>query len=198
MKTKLFIFDMGGVLIDGSVNFEEIAEHLGIEENAFMKDYEKYDIPLMEGWMDTLSYMWHLEKEFGVRTEGNLFSEIYHPRVNGSLIPVLEMIREHGGRTVIGSNTFRPHADVIGRLEEKPYSYFDALYFSHEMHLTKPSPSFYRYILEKEGVDASEAFFVDDREENTTAAEREGIRTFLYRGERGGELEAAVSALLSL
>lgn len=198
MKTKLFIFDMGGVLIGGSVNFEEIAEYLGIEENTFMKDYGKYDIPLMEGWMDTLSYMWHLEKEFGIKTEGNLFSKIYHPAVNISLLPVLEKIRESGGRTVIGSNTFRPHADVIGRLGEKPYSYFDALYFSHEMHLTKPSPSFYRYILEKEGVDASEAFFVDDREENTMAAEREGIRTFLYSAERNGELEAVVRGLLSL
>lgn len=198
MKTKLFIFDMGGVLIEGSVNFPEIAQYLGIEENIFMKDYEKYDIPLMEGWMDTLSYMWHLEKEFGATIEGNLFSEIYHPVVNRPLLPVLEKIREHGVRLVIGSNTFLPHAVVIGGLKEKPYSYFDALYFSHEMHLTKPSLSFYRCILEKEGVDAAGAFFVDDREENTRAAEELGIRTFLYSAERNGELEDVVRGLLSL
>ncbi len=198
MKTKLFIFDMGGVLVDGSVNFPEIARYLEVDENAFMKDYEKYDIPLMEGWMDTLSYMWHLEKEFGVKIEGNLFSRIYHPSVNRSLLPVLETIRKHGGRIVIGSNTFRPHADVISRLDEKPYSYFDALYFSHEMHLTKPGPAFYRYILEKECADPAETFFVDDREENTSSAERLGIRTFLYSRERNGELEGTLSALLSL
>lgn len=197
MRTKLFIFDMGGVLIDGSVNFPEIAGYLKIDESLFMKDYEKYDIPLMEGWMDTLSYMWHLEKEFGLKIEGNLFSSIYHPVVNRSLLPVLDLIGAHGVRRVIGSNTFRPHADVIGSLDERPYSYFDALYFSHEMHLTKPSPAFYRYILEKENTDAIEAFFVDDREENTRAAEENGIRTFLYSAERNGELEAVIRELLS-
>lgn len=188
---------MGGVLIDGSVNFPEIAGYLKIDESLFMKDYEKYDIPLMEGWMDTLSYMWHLEKEFGLKIEGNLFSSIYHPVVNRSLLPVLDLIGAHGVRRVIGSNTFRPHADVIGSLDERPYSYFDALYFSHEMHLTKPSPAFYRYILEKENTDAIEAFFVDDREENTRAAEENGIRTFLYSAERNGELEAVIRELLS-
>ncbi len=197
MKTDLFIFDMGEVLIYDGVNFSEIARHLGIEEDAFMKDYGKYDIPLMEGWMDTLSYMRHLESEFGVRIEGNLFSEIYHPRVNTSLLPVLDMIRAEGRRAVIGSNTFRPHVDVIAALDEKLFSYFDALYFSHEMHITKPSLSFFRYILDREGAAAASSFFVDDRAENIRAAESLGIRSFLYSGERNGELMEKVKALLS-
>ena len=196
MRTDLFIFDMGDVLVYNGVNFPEIARHLGIDEDVFMADYERYDIPLMEGWMDTLCYMRHLETEFGVRIDGNLFSEIYHPSVNTSLLPVLEKIRGAGRRAVIGSNTFRPHADVIAALEEKPFSYFDALYFSHDMHITKPSLAFFRYILDKEGVDASASFFVDDREENIRAAESLGIRSFLYSGERNRELMEKVTALL--
>ena len=196
MRTDLFIFDMGDVLVYNGVNFPEIARHLGLDEDVFMADYERYDIPLMEGWMDTLCYMRHLETEFGVRIDGNLFSEIYHPSVNTSLLPVLEKIRGAGRRAVIGSNTFRPHADVIAALEEKPFSYFDALYFSHDMHITKPSLSFFRYILDKEGVDASASFFVDDREENIRAAESLGIRSFLYSGERNRELMEKVTALL--
>ena len=196
MRTDLFIFDMGDVLVYNGVNFPEIARHLGIDENVFMADYERYDIPLMEGWMDTLCYMRHLETEFGVRIDGNLFSEIYHPSVNTSLLPVLEKIRGAGRRAVIGSNTFRPHSDVIAALDEKPFSYFDALYFSHDMHITKPSLAFFRYILDKEGVDASASFFVDDREENIRAAESLGIRSFLYSGERNRELMEKVTALL--
>ena len=196
MRTDLFIFDMGDVLVYNGVNFPEIARHLGIDENVFMADYERYDIPLMEGWMDTLCYMRHLETEFGVRIDGNLFSEIYHPSVNTSLLPVLEKIRGAGRRAVIGSNTFRPHADVIAALDEKPFSYFDALYFSHDMHITKPSLAFFRYILDKEGIDASASFFVDDREENIRAAESLGIRSFLYSGERNRELMEKVTALL--
>ena len=196
MRTDLFIFDMGDVLVYNGVNFPEIARHLGLDEDVFMADYERYDIPLMEGWMDTLCYMRHLETEFGVRIDGNLFSEIYHPSVNTSLLPVLEKIRGAGRRAVIGSNTFRPHAEVIAALEEKPFSYFDALYFSHDMHITKPSLAFFRYILDKEGVDASASFFIDDREENIRAAESLGIRSFLYSGERNRELMEKVTALL--
>ena len=196
MRTDLFIFDMGDVLVYNGVNFPEIASYLGLDEDVFMADYERYDIPLMEGWMDTLCYMRHLETEFGVRIDGNLFSEIYHPSVNTSLLPVLEKIRGAGRRAVIGSNTFRPHADVIAALDEKPFSYFDALYFSHDMHITKPSLAFFRYILDKEGIDASASFFVDDREENIRAAESLGIRSFLYSGERNRELMEKVTALL--
>ena len=197
MRTDLFIFDMGDVLVYNGVNFPEIARHLGLDEDVFMADYDRYDIPLMEGWMDTLCYMRHLETEFGVRIDGNLFSEIYHPSVNTSLLPVLEKIRGAGRRAVIGSNTFRPHADVIAALEEKPFSYFDALYFSHDMHITKPSLAFFRYILDKEGIDASASFFVDDREENIRAAESLGIRSFLYSGERNGQLLDEIGMLLS-
>ncbi len=197
MKTDLFIFDMGEVLIYDGVNFPEIARHLGIEEDAFMKDYGKYDIPLMEGWMDTLSYMRHLETEFGLKIDGNLFSRIYHPRVNRAILPLLDKLRDAGKRVVIGSNTFRPHVDVISELDEKLFSYFDALYFSHEMHITKPSLSFFRYILDREGAAAASSFFVDDREENIRAAESLGIRSFLYSGERNGELMEKVKALLS-
>ncbi len=39
---------------------------------------------------------------------------------------------------------------------------------------------------------------VDDREENTTAAESLGIRTFLFSVEKNGELEEAVARLLEL
>ena len=197
MRTDLFIFDMGDVLVYNGVNFPEIARHLGLDEDVFMADYDRYDIPLMEGWMDTLCYMRHLETEFGVRIDGNLFSEIYHPSVNTSLLPVLEKIRGTGRRAVIGSNTFRPHADVIAALEEKPFSYFDALYFSHDMHITKPSLSFFRYILDKEGVDASASFFIDDREENIRAAESLGIRSFLYSGERNVQLLDEIGMFLS-
>ncbi len=58
------------------------------------------------------------------------------------------------------------------------------------MHLTKPSLSFFNYILEREKVEGDEAYFVDDREENTAAASSFGIKTFLYsRGSNDALME---------
>ena len=196
MKIELFIFDMGDVLIFNGENIPEIARYLNIEPKILQRDYDKYDYPLMEGYMDTLDYMRHLESEFGIHIEGNLFSEIYTPYTNTSILPVVERIREKGGRVVIGSNTFRPHVDVIATLPEHPLSYFDRAYFSHEMHITKPSLSFFSYILEKENIRAERAFFIDDRKSNTDAAESIGIKSFLYTEETQSKLMEKVNSLL--
>lgn len=100
-------------------------------------------------------------------------------------------------RLVIGSNTFQPHVDVIEKLSENPLGYFDKLYFSHEMGVSKPSLSFFKYILEKENTVGDEAFFVDDREENLKAAKKFGIKTFLYSEERNSSLMEEVECLFS-
>ena len=196
MKTELFLFDMGEVLVLDGVNLPEIAAHLKVGKDELERDYDKYDYPMMEGWMDTADYMRHLESEFDVKIEGNLFRQIYNPRTNLQILPILGKIREKGGRLAVGSNTFLPHVERISALPENPLGTFDALYFSHEMHLSKPSLSFFRYILGKEHVSPESVLFVDDRAENTRAAERLGIRTFLYSVEKNGELEETVSRLL--
>ncbi len=197
MKTKLFIFDMGEVLVLDGMNLPSIAEHLNIEPEVLEKDYRKYGYPMIEGFMDTSLYMRHLETEFGLKIEGNIFSSVYSPRTNLSLLPVLDLIKEKGVRLVIGSNTFQPHVDVIEKLPENPLGYFDKLYFSHEMGVSKPSLSFFKYILEREKVAGDEAYFVDDREENLRAAEEFGIKTFLYSEERNSSLMEEVERLLS-
>ena len=196
MKTELFLFDMGEVLVLDGVNLPEIAAHLKVGKDELERDYDKYDYPMMEGWMDTADYMRHLESEFDVKIEGNLFRQIYNPRTNLQILPILGKIREKGGRLAVGSNTFLPHVERISALPENPLGTFDALYFSHEIHLSKPSLSFFRYILGKEHVSPESVLFVDDRAENTRAAERLGIRTFLYSVEKNGELEETVSRLL--
>ena len=47
---------------------------------------------------------------------------------------------------------------------------FDVLIFSAEVHLAKPDPRIYQLILDKLGVQAAEAIFVDDFQENIDAA----------------------------
>lgn len=196
MKTKLFIFDMGEVLVLDGMNLPEIARYLSIDEERLRKDYDKYDYPMMEGYMDTSLYMEHLESEFGVKTEGNIFSRVYSPYTNTAILPVLKLIKDKGVRLVVGSNTFQPHVDVIKTLPERPLDYFDKLYFSHDMHLTKPSLSFFNYILEREKVNGDDTYFVDDREENTAAAFSLGIKTFLYSRESNDALMEDVKRIL--
>ena len=64
------------------------------------------------------------------------------------------------------------------------------------MHITKPSLSFFSYILEKENIRAERAFFIDDRKSNTDAAESIGIKSFLYTEETQSKLMEKVNSLL--
>jgi len=50
------------------------------------------------------------------------------------------------------------------------FSAFDDIVFSHELGVTKPGPQAFRSALDRCGVSAVEAFFVDDSERNVSAA----------------------------
>lgn len=55
---------------------------------------------------------------------------------------------------------------------------FEQFYLSHEIQLRKPNPKIYNYVLDQNGLQAEETFFVDDTKENTEAAAHLGIKTW--------------------
>lgn len=52
---------------------------------------------------------------------------------------------------------------------------FEKFYLSHEIHLRKPNAEIYEFVLNENGLEAEETFFIDDTKENTDAAEKLGI-----------------------
>ncbi len=62
-------------------------------------------------------------------------------------------------------------------------SLFDAVVISYEVQLAKPEPEIYRVALDRLGVPAFDALFVDDRAENIDAARELGLQTLLFTGD---------------
>ena len=58
------------------------------------------------------------------------------------------------------------------------YTCFEKVYFSFEMRLRKPQPEIYKQVLIENNLLASETLFVDDKKENTDAAEKLGIQVW--------------------
>jgi len=58
--------------------------------------------------------------------------------------------------------------------------YFDVVIFSAEAGMRKPTPEFFRWLLEKLGANPEEAIFVDDYSENIKAARALGLRTVKF------------------
>jgi putative hydrolase of the HAD superfamily len=55
---------------------------------------------------------------------------------------------------------------------------FEKFYLSHEIHLRKPNTDIYEFVLKQNNLTATESIFIDDTEENTTAAAKLGIHTW--------------------
>lgn len=94
----------------------------------------------------------------------------------------IEALAEEGDyRLFLLSNTNALHIPHVEKLmgSERFHRFknsFEKFYLSHEIHLRKPNPEIYKFVLSKNGLKAEETFFVDDTKENTDAAERLGIR----------------------
>ena len=58
---------------------------------------------------------------------------------------------------------------------------FSVQVYSCEVGVVKPEPAIFRHCLQKLKLEAAQALFVDDREENIEAARRLGLRAVLYQ-----------------
>lgn len=179
--SKLFIFDMGEVLLLDVNTSNKMAEEYKMDLCALEEDFALFDVPLMEGFMEPDDYYRHLELNFDIpKIDDNPFLKYFTPSLNDFMLGKVAQLRAVGHRVVVGSNTFAPHWDYM--LSEYPIfaDSFDSLYASHEIHLSKPFPVFWRYIMEKEGFSSDDTVFIDDRKENIESAKKLGITTFQY------------------
>jgi putative hydrolase of the HAD superfamily len=67
---------------------------------------------------------------------------------------------------------------------ERTYTFwdiFDGVVISCRIHLTKPDPAIYAYLLEKHGLEGADTIFIDDMAVNLEAAARFGIRTIHFQ-----------------
>ena len=180
--SKLFIFDLGGVILFNDDTISKIAKHYSLNLLALNDDYHRYSKPLLEGFMSTDDYYRHMEIEFKLPPiEEDLFSVFFTPTVNTFMLEQISRIRANGHRCVVGSNTFKPHWDYINKKLPSVVNSFDSLYASHEIHISKPDKNFWEYILDKEGYEAKDTVFIDDRKENTDSATALGIESYQYQ-----------------
>lgn len=61
------------------------------------------------------------------------------------------------------------------------HDYFDKCYFSNEIHMAKPDPEIFEYILRDSGYKAGECLFLDDGEKNIEVASAMGFQTYLVK-----------------
>ena len=94
-----------------------------------------------------------------------------------------EAVRTRGVRTAILSNGVSEIMDTVQR-ERGVTDRFDAVVVSYEVGCAKPDAAIFELTLDRLGVAAADALFVDDRLENLEGARRVGLKTLHFAGPR--------------
>ncbi len=121
-----------------------------------------------------------------------LVARIFSLELEESMLDLVCRARAAGYRTGLCSNSWGTRLyprDVLNPI-------FDALVISGEVGLRKPEPEIFALTLEKLGVDAAAAVFVDDHPGHLAPARAMGMTTVLHRAPE--TTIAEVEALLAL
>jgi beta-phosphoglucomutase len=186
--SSLFIFDAGNVVIKNIHCFNGIFDQYNFttdQKSEFIKDFNFYTAPLMDGNISTEFFLNHVNKNLNLNISGDPFYNYFNPVFNVKIVNLINKLKESGKKVVLGSNTFAPHTKKMK--EMGLFELFDSVYVSNEIHHYKPNPSFFRYILEKENIEAEKAYFVDDISDNIASAASLNIKTLHYTGENKDE-----------
>jgi putative hydrolase of the HAD superfamily len=186
---RALILDFGEVLTKPQPreSIERMATLARLPFDAFVQRYWRhrraYDggLPAAEYWARVLDGLGDLRGNtisHLIETDALSWSD-FRPAV----WDIAARFRAGGGRTAMLSNGV---PEIISRVraERSLEEWFDVVIVSCEVGCSKPDPAIYHICLERLGVPAREALFVDDRLENLEAAAAVGLGTFHFRGDR--------------
>jgi len=187
---KNLIFDLGEVIIDidyrqtiaafqklAVVDFSTVVSYSA--QNPVFDLYEK-------GKVSTASFFDELRKYLRPGTTDQEIEDAWNAIFKDFPTQKMEMLKQLKTRynTFALSNINEIHLASINEAAKSKFgepdfsNFFHGTYYSNELGLRKPEPEIYALVLEKEGLDPDETFFVDDKKENVEAARKFGIHAY--------------------
>lgn len=196
----LFVFDVGGVLIELDPAARDAALVAGRKTGAGRPDFTSLPRDLMRdfrlGLVDEPAYLAALSVHFDVSSETILAAEdAYIAGVDPEMVGFVRVLKRHF-RVVCLSNTQAIHWRRVSQTLLGP-DLFHADYLSHVLHQEKPDPAIYRTLVEAEAAQDRRIIFIDDTAENIDAARDLGWTDALLHVSPGDTI-AAVADLLGL
>jgi HAD superfamily hydrolase (TIGR01509 family) len=177
------IFDLGGVLVrhDNDALYDRLAACCTDAQEARPKIVAWLgDERIGTGHLRIETLHKHMKDVLGFKASYGYFLDLWSSHFSeepGMEALVERLVKRH--RTILFSNTNAPHIAHI-RETYPVFGRFHATYLSYEIGLVKPHATSYRRVLELEGREPENCIFIDDRPENTAAAQQLGIKTVTF------------------
>lgn len=193
MEIKNIIFDFGGVIldIDPQLTFNEFI-NLGFKNPEklmgpeFMEDLAaKFE----RGILTPEVFRTKLREFLQIDATDQQIDDAWNALlfdIPSERIEVIKQVKKHYPIFLL-SNSNEIHYELFVRDLQLRFGYnefddlFDKAYFSFDLHLSKPNPEIYEFVINQHELDPSETLFIDDREDNIETAQKLGFKTYLLQ-----------------
>ena len=203
---KNLIFDLGNVLYD--IDFKKMNAAFtsigieGMDKHFTLNKSHPLFLDLEMGFINEQAFYDGVRALVNLPLTNEQIQFAWNALLVGFRKNSIEWIKQNNTKynTFLYSNTNQIHHDYfIVEFENKVANYsfvslFKTPYYSHEMGMRKPDPASFTYILEKEGLMASETLFIDDNEPNIIAAASVGLQVLHLK--EGMTVEKDIAAYL--
>jgi putative hydrolase of the HAD superfamily len=184
---KAVIFDYGLVLSGPRAQWaiDAALELTGLDFARFEELYWKFRGAYDDGSLRGTAYWRHSLEDAGISATPELVAKLVKLdgamwcTQNDALVAWQQRLRLAGVKTAILSNM----GDAVSCAIERECSWvheIDVRIWSHEFGCTKPDSRIYQHTLDRLGVEPGQALFLDDREENVSAALRCGMHSLAF------------------
>lgn len=183
---KHLLFDFGNVLL----NLDEHRTWQGLEEILDPKLCEDINeqvfFPFECGLISEDSFFNRLQRRSLQVLQGDVYVKIWNAMLLDlpeHRIHFLEKLKSDYNIYLL-SNTNITHLRSVQHKIKRTYptldfeALFNKMYFSHDIHLRKPDPKIFEFVLQDASLLPHECLFIDDKIENIEAAQSLGINSY--------------------
>jgi epoxide hydrolase-like predicted phosphatase len=188
---QTLIFDLGGVIINLKTEQEWLEEDLlpnfqperlqSLQQQQYFQQFEtgNVSVPDFTQQLKEIAVNKNITEEEVVHHWNGILKDIPKHRVD-----VLKQLSKKY-KLILLSNTNHIHMDFIRNYMVAEFGKdilqenFHTCYYSQEIGLRKPHKEIYEFVLQQQGITASESLFLDDKPENLSEPEKLGIHTLL-------------------
>ncbi|MBN2012792.1 HAD family phosphatase [candidate division KSB1 bacterium] len=180
------VFDLGGVVFHWNPKqiIEDVFEDLEIQEKIMAEVFRHDDwILLDKGLLDNNDAIHRAAARTGASPAdiSRLMNNVPHALIpNEETLALIKHIKSHNEHKLYVLSNM--HTASINHLERQYscWDLFDGQVYSCRVRMAKPELGIYQYLLKSYNLNPQETVFIDDMQENLTAAANVGIQTIQF------------------
>ena len=179
------ILDMGNVLLEWNKDkilqgvSDTKKDYLILDKTIFQSGlWEKLDFGTMTREELVLEVVSMIGNTYQKKVEEVIWNWPSYIDIYTEVFPVLSELKKKGHRIFVLSNTSKVFYDLLDEQLSPLKEVLDGFVLSCDIKAIKPDLAMFKEILDKYQLDPTHCVFLDDIEDNTSAAEKLGIKAY--------------------